>query len=149
MGLLISRGPEGVNRVLRIESPEEQHQAPFLAAGRLLAGGQAKLKRLAGVTARRPRPPSRPIPAGRAHPPAAAAPDLPPRRLPALLPSAGSLSTARPASVSLLLRRDRCTAARLARLGRLAALGAAWGQGVAEKDDLGLLFQYDCNATDS
>ncbi|HSN91395.1 MAG TPA: hypothetical protein VLS93_09210 [Anaeromyxobacteraceae bacterium] len=119
----------------------------FLAAFALLATGQAKLNdppepppattmpaELPGETSARPPP---------------QAPDLPPAEAPgAPSPARAPAPPPRPALVSLLSGDTLHGEATTLAWAGWPALGAAWGQGITAKDDLGLLFQYDWAATE-
>ena len=122
----------------------------FLAAVALLAGGQAKLNDLPESPPVAPKTAEPADPPGETPtPPPPAAPDLPPAEAPgAPSPARAPAPPARPALVSLLSGETLHGGATSLGWVGWPALGAAWGQGVAEKDDLGLLFQYDWAATE-
>ena len=122
----------------------------FLAALALLAGGQAKLNDPPEA------PPAAPTAAEPADPsgektarPPPAAPDLPPAEAPgAPSPARAPAPPAPPALVSLLSGETLHGGATSLGWAGWPAVGAAWGQGITEKDDLGLLFQNDWAATE-
>jgi hypothetical protein len=117
----------------------------FLAALALLATGQAKLNDQAPPPAAAE--PADPPGATPARPPAA--PDLPPAEAPgAPSPARTPATPAPPALISLLSGESLHGGATSLGWVGWPSLGAAWGQGVSEKDDLGLLFQYDWAATE-
>jgi hypothetical protein len=120
----------------------------FLAAVALLVPGQAKLAdpvdpAPAAAAAAEPADPGEPSL------PPPPAPDLPPAEAPgAPSPARVAAVPARPALVSLLSGETLHGGATSLGWVGWPSIGVAWGQGVSEKDDLGLLFQYDWAATE-
>jgi hypothetical protein len=127
----------------------------LLAAVALIAAGQAKLAdpsdppAAQAEAAAAPGPQAEPADPGDPSPPPPPAPDLPPAEAPgAPSPARPPAPPARPTLVSLLSGETLHGAATSLGWVGWPSLGAAWGQSVSEKDDLGLLFQYDWAATE-